>query len=87
MKEYEEKRDELTVLLQKIESMKCQASGKELIKLLNVKQNDLLKESDRIRKQFAKREINTDAFMKDFVQSRIQFHQIEAAKQKIQLAP
>lgn len=66
--------------------MKGGNSGQQImLPLLKTKQNDLLKESDRIRKQFNKNEIQLDSFVEDYIKSQTQYHQIEATKMKISL--
>lgn len=66
--------------------MKGGNSGQQImLPLLKTKQNDLLKESDRIRKQFNKNEIQLDSFIEDYIKAQTQYHQIEATKMKISL--
>ena len=56
-----------------------------MIKLLVLKQNDVDQSSNKIKKMFTKEGMKTEDFTTKFIQERILYHQIEAAKFKLSM--
>lgn len=83
MQDYNESKEELTILLQKIESVKSQFGPKEMLKVLSQKQNEINSQSDKVRSQMKKKEISVEEFIEKFVKSKTEYYQIEVTKSKI----
>ena len=82
--DYNEKRDNLQALLQKVHCYKEKSNPKELANELQKKCNELQVESDKMRKQFKKNEITMDQFVSHFIKTKAKLYEHESAKVKLQ---